>query len=222
MGDQPPKTLRSDANYFPQGVHHRWLQYPCDTILSMKSRKTLVLLVLASCLLATAMAAATDLVDFTIVDRVQFSVPADWPVLANKSTSEKTVFAFQIPNSADEGTSDSSNLSIVATDLKTAQDRDAFQKQASSTDNNAQEKKLVEGWGRSTFSANQRSTQYVIWDCRRIIADCGVSVRIAWPHLPKNPPDYDGQMEMVLSNFLTSVGPFKGVPKSGVLRRPED
>ena len=27
-------------------------------------------------------------------------------------------------------------------------------------------------------------------------------------------------MEMVLSNFLTSVGPFKGVPKSGVLRHP--
>jgi hypothetical protein len=26
-------------------------------------------------------------------------------------------------------------------------------------------------------------------------------------------------MEMLLSNFLTSVGPFKGVPKSGVLRR---
>jgi hypothetical protein len=41
----------------------------------------------------------------------------------------------------------------------------------------------------------------------RIVADCGVSVRIAWPHLPKNPPDYDKQMEAVLSSFLTSVGP---------------
>ena len=161
------------------------------------------------------------MVDFTIVDRVQFSVPADWPVIATKSTSEKTVFAFQIPNAADKGTSDSSNLSIIATDLRTVQGRDAFQKQASGADQNAQGKNLVEGWGCSTFSAIQHSTQaqYVIWDCRRIIADCGVSVRIAWPHLPKNPPDYDKQMEMVLSNFLTSVGPFKGVPKSGVLRR---
>jgi hypothetical protein len=188
----------------------------------MKQR-TSILLALFSGLLAPAIALATDMVDFTIVDRVQFSVPANWSVIANKSTSEKTVFAFQIPNSADEGTPDSSNLSIIATDLKTAQDRDAFQTQPSSTDNNAQEKKLVDDWGCSTFSAIQHSTktQYVIWDCRRTIADCGVSVRMAWPHLPKNPPDYDRQMETVLSSFLTSVGPFKGLPKSGVLRHPE-
>ena len=187
----------------------------------MKSKKPFVLFVFAACLLSAATAAATDVVDFTIVDRIQFSVPSDWPVIANKSTSETTVFAFQIPNAADKGTLDSSNLSIIATDLKTAQDRDAFQKQASSTDHNAQEKNLVEGWVCSTFSAIQRSTQaqYVILDCRRIISDCGVSVRIAWPHLPKNPPDYDKQMELVLSNFLTSVGPFKSMPKSGVLRR---
>jgi hypothetical protein len=110
----------------------------------------------------------------------------------------------------------------IATDLRIAQDRDAFQKQALSTDHNAQEVNLVEGWGCGTFSAIQHSTQtqYVIWDCRRVIADCGVSVRMAWPHLPRNPPDYDKQMVMVLSNFLTGVGPFKGVPKSGVLRRP--
>lgn len=181
-------------------------------ILPMQSQNTLVLSVLVTGLLATGMARATDVVDFTIVDRVQFSVPANWPVIANKSTSEKTVFAFQIPNPADKGTSDSSNLSIIAMDLKTAEDRDAFQKQASNTDHNAQLKQLVEGWECSTFSAIQRSTQaqYVIWDCRRIIADCGVSVRIAWPHLPKNPPDYDKLMEAVLSNFLTSVGPIQG------------
>jgi hypothetical protein len=195
---------------------------PCRTILPMKSKKTFVLFAFMTCLLSAATAAATDVVDFTIVDRVQFSVPGDWPVIASKSTSEKTVFAFQIPNAADEGTSDSSNLSIIATDLKTAQDRDAFQNQASGADHNAQEKNLVEGWGCSTFSAIQHSTQaqYIIWDCRRVIADCGISVRLASPHLPKNPSDYDKQMETVLSNFLTSVGPFKGVPKSGVLRHP--
>jgi hypothetical protein len=164
------------------------------------------------------------MVDFTIVDRVQFSVPADWPVIANNSTSEKTVFAFQIPNAADNGTSDSSNLSIIVTDLRTDQARDAFQKQSPNAESTAQDKQLVEGWACSTFSKIQRSTQteYVIWDCRRIVADCGVSVRIAWPHLPKNPPDYDGQMETVLSNFLTSVGPFKGLPKSGILRRQDN
>ena len=184
--------------------------------------KAFVLLVFTTGLFAPAVAAATDMVQFTIVKRLQFSVPANWPVITSKSTSEKTVFVFQIPNAGDEDTSDSSNLSIVAADLKTAEEKDAFQKQALGSDHNAQEKKLVEGWGCSTFSAIQDSTkaQYVIWDCRRTIADCGVSVRIAWPHLSKNSPDYDNQMETVLSNFLTSVGPFTGVPKSGVLRRP--
>jgi len=182
-------------------------------------RKAFLLFVCVAGLLAPAVAAGTDVVDFTVVDRLQFSVPGNWPVIASKSTSEKTVFAFQIPNAGDEGTPDSSNRSIIATDLKTTQDRDAFEKQATSTDHNAQEKKPVEGWGCSSFSAVQRSTEYVIWDCRRILADCGVSVRIAWPHLPNNPLDFDNQMETVLSNFLTSVGPFKGVPKWGVLRR---
>jgi hypothetical protein len=187
-------------------------------------RRTIFLFVFVMGVLAPASAKETDMVDFTIVDRVQFSVPADWPVIANNSTNEKTVFAFQIPNAADNGTADSSNLSIIAADLRTAQDRDAFQKQPPSADSTAQEKKLVEGWACSMFSKIQRSTQtqYVIWDCRRIVADCGVSVRIAWPHLPKNPPDYDGQMETVLANFLTSFGPFKGLPKSGVLRRQEN
>jgi hypothetical protein len=174
-------------------------------------------------LIAPVMAGASDMVEFTIVDRIHFSVPADWIVIANKSAKEKTVFAFQIPNAADNGTSDSSNLSIIAADLKTPQDRDAFEKQPTSgTDHGAQEKKLVEGWACTTFSAMQHSTQtdYVIWDCSHIVANCGVSVRMAWPRLPGNPADYDSQMEMVLSNFLMSVGPFTGVPKSGVLRSP--
>jgi hypothetical protein len=189
----------------------------------MKSRMPFVVPVFAICLSATASAQSTDLVDLTIVGRVQFSVPGDWPVIADKSTSEKTIFAFQIPNAADEGTSDSSNLSITATDLKSAEDRDIFQKQAPSANQTAQEKDLVKDWECSTFSATQRSTQteYVIWDCRRLIADCGIFVRIAWPHLQKNPPDYDKQMQLVLSSFLTHVGPYKGLPKSGVLRHPE-
>src|ERR1700727_1396415 len=106
----------------------------------MKPQKTLALFAFVTCLLSAATATAQELVDFTIVDRVQFSVPAEWPVIANKSTSEKTVFALQIPNAADKDTSDSSNLSVISTDLKTAQDRDAFQKQESGTGQNAQVK----------------------------------------------------------------------------------
>lgn len=188
------------------------------------NRKTLALFLVVLSLVGRAVASQPGLVDFTIVDRIQFSVPGDWPVITSKSTSEKTVFAFQVPNPADEGTPDSSDLSIIATDLRTAQDKDAFQTQPRDNSHNAVERKLVEGWDCSSSSAVQNSTrtEYVIWDCRRVIHDCGVFVRVAWPHLPKNSPDYDDQMVKVLTNFLTSVAPFKGLPKSGVLRKPED
>lgn len=154
-------------------------------------------------------AAATDYVEFTVFERIKFSTPGDWLVIASKSTPEKTVFGFQIPNAADQGTSDSSNLSIISSDLKDPHDREAFEKKASSTEQGAKEKSLVEGWRCSTFSAMQQSTEYVVWDCYRVVGDCGVYVRIAWPHLPKNPADYDNRMEAVLTDFLTSVGPFK-------------
>jgi hypothetical protein len=151
----------------------------------------------------------------TVVDRFQFSVPGNWPVTASKSTAEKTVFAFQIPNAADEGTPDSSNLSIVSTYLKDSKNKEAFEKKASSPAAGALEKRLVDGWRCTSFSAMQKSTQYVDWDCYRVVADCGVFVRIAWPHLPKNPTDYDKQMETVLSDFLISVVPSKKVESPG-------
>lgn len=166
---------------------------------------TLLLLALSTC--PTVL--GSDQVVFSIVDRLQFSVPGNWPVISSKSDAAQTVFAFQIPNAADEGTPDSSNLVIVSSYLKNAHDRDAFKEKASNPNHDAKEKKLIEGWRCSSFSAMQKPTQYVIWDCYRVIVDSGVHVRIAWPHLPKNPQDFDKQMESVLSDFLKSVGPYK-------------
>jgi hypothetical protein len=139
------------------------------------------------------------------VDRIQFVVPGDWPVIASKSAPEKTIFAFPIPNNTDEGTLDSTNLSIVSLYLKDAEAKEAFEKKVSTSDHPAEEKQLVDGWRCRSFSAMQKSTQYADWDCYRVVADCGVFARIARPHLPKNPTDYDKQMEAVLSDFLKSV-----------------
>jgi hypothetical protein len=176
---------------------------------SEPNTSTLTRTTLLFMLFTASLAAATDQVVFTIVERVSFSVPGNWPVISSKSTAEKTVFAFQIPNAAEDGTPDSSNLVIVSSYLKDAKDKNAFEKKASSPEDGAQEKKLVDGWRCTSFSAMQKSTQYLVWDCYRVVADCGVYVRIAWPHLPKNPTDYDMQMGTVLSNFLTSVLPSK-------------
>jgi hypothetical protein len=109
--------------------------------------------------LAAALALATDQVVFTVVERVQFSVPGDWPVIASKSTPEKTVFAFQIPNRADEGTPDSTNLSIVSSYLKDAKEREAFDRKAATAEHGAVDKTLVNGWVCRSFTAMQDKTQ---------------------------------------------------------------
>ena len=188
-------------------------------VLNMNFRFQALLL----CLVAS-LAVATDYVEFSVVERIRFSVPGNWPVISSKSTPEKTTFAFQIPNRADKKTSDSSNLVIVSSYLSNAQEKEDFDKKASTLENNAMEQKLVDGWRCQTFTGTQKSTQYVVWDCYRVVAACGVKVRIAWPHLPKNFPDYDKQMEAVLSDFLTSVAPSKPVDptSNGVLRRNEE
>jgi hypothetical protein len=79
---------------------------------------------------SSSFAFATDKVTFTIVDRIQFVVPGDWPVIASKSAPEKAFFAFQIPNNTDEGTLDSTNLSIVSLYLKDAEAKEVFEKKS--------------------------------------------------------------------------------------------
>jgi hypothetical protein len=78
--------------------------------------------------------AAADIVVFSIVDRVQFSVPGDWVVIASKSGAKRTTFAFQIKNPADEGTTDSTNLAVNSYYLKDHDAKDAFDKRKSSQD----------------------------------------------------------------------------------------
>lgn len=163
--------------------------------------------VLLRILLASTALCAEDRVVFSIYARIQFSVPSDWRVISSKSDAMNTVFAFQMPNPAEEGTPDSTNLVIVASDLKQPGAKTAFEKKASNREQKAQKRDLVDHWDCSRFSAMQGSTEYEIWDCFRTVTDCGVYVRAAWPHLPKNPPEYDKTMDTRLAEILKSVAP---------------
>ena len=156
-------------------------------------------------MLETTAFSAADRVVFSIVGRIHFTVPGDWKVISSKSDAVNTVFAFQIPNPADEGTPDSTNLVVVAYNLKDRSAKTMFEKKESTPDQGAQEGKLMDHWNCTTFSAMQGSTEYKDWDCVRKIADCGVYVRAAWPHLPKNSPQYDKTMEANLAEVLKSI-----------------
>ena len=156
------------------------------------------------CLLTIPASTASDRVVFSIVDRVQFSVPENWAVIASKSNANRTTFAFQIKNAADEGTNDSTNLAVNSYYLKDSGAKAEFEKKTIPQNPKAQKKKFADNWDCSSFSAEQGSTPYDVWDCFRTIDQCGIYVRIAWPHLPKNSPDYDEQMKTALRNILDS------------------
>jgi hypothetical protein len=172
-------------------------------------------LILFCTLLVALSLFADDKVEFSIVSRVRFTVPGNWKVISSKSDSIVTVFAFQIPNPADDGTPDSTNLAFIASDLKDSVARSTFEKKASGREPNARERKLVEKWACTSFSGKQGTTTYEAWDCYRIVAECGVHVRLAWPHLPKNPADYDKSMQAALKDVLESVAPTPNVPPAG-------
>jgi hypothetical protein len=151
---------------------------------------------------------AEDKVDFSIVDRIQFTVPGEWKVIVSKSNATQTTFAFQIPNPADEGTPDSTNLALIAYNLNDPSANKAYAKKQSERGPGAKEAHLVDGWVCSTFQGMQDATTYSDWDCTRAVEKSGVFVRIAWPHLPKNPVDYDKIMETTMAEVLKSVVPY--------------
>jgi hypothetical protein len=62
-----------------------------------------------------------------------------------------TGFAFQIPDPAEQGTPDSTNLVIVASDLKQPGAKTAFEKKASDPEQKAQKRKLVDHWDAAAF-----------------------------------------------------------------------
>jgi hypothetical protein len=162
-------------------------------------------IVLLCLLLSPSGLSAKETVAFTIVDRVEFSVPGEWPVLASKSDAVRTTFAFQVPNPADAGTTESTNLMLLSYYLDDSSAKAAFEKKATKQDPKAGEEKIVDDWSCSSFSAAQGSMPYEIWDCNRIVSGIGVYVRMAWPHLGKNAPDYNKSMVVVLTDFLRSV-----------------
>src|SRR5579863_6991750 len=87
---------------------------------------------------------AVDHVEFTIFGRIRFSVPGDWPVIASKSDRNRTIFAFQVPNPADENTPDSTNLTIQSFYLRDPDSKSTFEKKSLKQDPSAQERKLAE------------------------------------------------------------------------------
>jgi hypothetical protein len=153
-------------------------------------------------------------------------IPAEdhWSVLSMKTKTPVIEALFQIPNPADAGTPESTNLVIQFFPLASAEGRAAMAESPPRAGPEPARVETVGGWTVTRQRGTLRATTYSVVDARRELTGFAVKVRFAWPHLAKNPGDYDRQMESILRSVLETirehVGPY--VPREGeVIRRPE-
>jgi hypothetical protein len=165
-------------------------------------------------------------VHFTIMTAkgyVGFSVPRDWPVIAMQSKPPVAVAAFVVPNSADKGTPDSTNIVISLIEPDTDKGKSALSRVGRSFEGEVAASSHS-GWECYSQSAHQKKTTYTILDAKKSVADVIVSVRVAWPHLPKNSPNYDSDMRSVFETLLDAMDGDLGVytvRQGEVVRRPD-
>ena len=173
-----------------------------------KSLQTLssMLVAAAFAVHSAAALASTELKIPTPKGFVAFSVGGDWPVLSMQMKMPIASAAFRIPNPADAGGSDSSNIVIALYDSHSAEARNAFKtpvKQYGPTRAVAQ----AHGpWTVYRQAALQGETHYTIVDAKRSgVGDVAVGVRMVWPQLAANAADYDARMQAQFMAVLDSI-----------------
>jgi hypothetical protein len=184
--------------------------------------------ILFAMLMAPLISGASDLVDLSVITTkgyVTYTVGGDWKVLDMQTKAPKTSAIFQISNPADEATRDSTNLGILTFETNSADATATFEKMAANHRAEASTRSKHGAWHLFSRQAPQGKTMYHAKYAVRDVPGAHVFVTFAWPQLPRNPPNYDAQMEATLVRFLDSVkgglGPKPRRPGE-VLRRPLD
>ena len=143
-----------------------------------------------------------------------FLVRQDWPVVSSATLPPVAHMAFQLPNPADEGTEHSTNL-LVGAVYKSALGDERAQNSLKLTGAPVGPGEVTEasygGW--TTFSqVSDDAVPYHILDARYDFPEYVATVRLAWPELPGNAPDYDRTMQATFTHFLDSVMAGEGPP----------
>ncbi len=155
---------------------------------------------------------------------VAFTVGDDWKVVQLQTKTPVATAVYQVPNPADEKTSESTNVVLVLYDLSTDRGRRRFNIPLQTYGESKPIESTLDGWTVFVQSGVQNDVEYTILDARREkVGDVGATVRVAWPHLPGNAKGYDVTMEKTFRSFLASVQGHEGpwTPgKDEVLQRP--
>jgi hypothetical protein len=168
---------------------------------------------------------AVEMKIFTTAGFVAFTVGSGWSVLSMQSQLPIATAVLQLPNPADGGTPDSTNLVLMLYAPDSERGRATFEAPVKQYGETAPGVASLDEWTIYHQKAKQGGTVYSILDAKRgRVADVSVSVRLAWPHLLTNPATYDAEMESAFRAFLASVhgaiGPYMPAADE-VIRRPE-
>ena len=158
---------------------------------------------------------------------VGFTVPPNWAVVSMKSSPPVAVAVFQIPNPADKGAPDSTNVAVSIFHLEAETARSARAGVGKPFGREAPVTSQYAGWTVYAQEAPQGSTTYRLMDAVRDlpVINAAVAVRLAWPRLAGNGAGYDADMIATFHRLLDSVssapGPYS--PRPGeIVRRPTD
>jgi hypothetical protein len=187
-------------------------------------KRLLSIIALTIILPISVLAGLTGLGVITTKGWVSYAVGSDWKVLSMQTKPPTTAAVFQIADPADEGTPDSTNLAIMTFESDSPQATASLNKLVRKIRSESKRTKYKE-WDFYTQQAKQGQTDYMLHDGVRRVPGASVLVRLSWPHLKQNPPNYESQMETVFRSVLDSVeggiGP-KPKKEGEVYRRPSN
>src|SRR5690348_16795147 len=126
-------------------------------------RRVFLLFTILTALAKSAFAAENTI--YLQSEHIVIHPPSTWPIIAHKLNGAKDLAAFQIPNPADTGTSDSSNISVIAYDLKDDKSMLEFSRQLLDQGKTKHAVSEMDKWTIYTFSDKQNYTAYEIRDC---------------------------------------------------------
>lgn len=185
-------------------------------------RSTLRMLGLATVLLTMGAFGATELKIITNGGHVAFTAGDDWQVLQMQTEMPVATIVFQLPNPADVGSSDSTNLVIQLFEKGSAAEKSIFASPAQQYGAVPPILDSLQGWTIIRQNASRGTTTYSVWDAKKSgVADVSVSIRLAWPQLATNSPNYAAEMESLFRQFLLSVSGEVGAyePQDGEITR---
>jgi hypothetical protein len=169
----------------------------------------------------------TDQIRFTLITTggyVGYITDAHWHVIAMQSRPPVTVSAFYIPDPAEEGTPDSTNLAISLFTPGVPQAEKAIAAIGKPRGAAPVTTDSRNGWTIYRQDAYQGETLYTILDAKAAKGDVICGVRLAWPHLKGHDSDYDAKMQSLFDALLSSVSGGVGayeIHKDEIVRRPD-